>query len=185
MSATPKIYSFHSTAPGTTIDVTAGTMRYKYGTGPTADNDTTDLVSPIPIPSTGINYSLRKHTKIAWTTPPTQQIRDLIWYLANRPEVDNPSLAPASSWVGATLWAGIKNTYTEALAADLTGVVSGLSNADNYNLSSGLTVITGIVIGVEGSGSSQGFVVTQMALTPNVTPGVKSARSMFYRYKEI
>src|SRR5581483_5615728 len=52
-----------------------GNVRYKQ-----ADDSLKNIANPIPIPTSGANYSFRKSMKIKWTTPPPTQISNLRWF---------------------------------------------------------------------------------------------------------
>lgn len=167
-------------AGGATQDFTARDARYKR-----ADNSDADLNNPIPIPSSGINYSYPKHTKIAWTTTPNELIQNLQWYLL---EADQ-AIDPALNWDGLTLWAGLTSTanYLQGTTNDAVALRPNLTDAATYNSATPLVVLAGTVIaaGETGTGMTQPFVVSQLAVLPAALSGLKGRREIYFRFEEI
>lgn len=178
MPASNKIWVRHGSGGGTTTDVTAQELRYKR-----KDNSTVDLNDPVPIPSSGVNYSAAKFTQIAWLTTPTSSISNLRWYLEATPT----NVDPAEAWDGVTMWVGITVGYLQSPDAP-TGLVNGCTaNADVYGTSANPIIVnSGTVLSNPSTGvGTQPYVVTQLAINANCISGVKSARPWYYRWVEV
>lgn len=175
MPATPKIWVYHG-AGGTTSDISAGDLRYKR-----KDNSTADLSDPVPIPSSGVNYSAVKFTKIAFITAPSGSISNLRWFLDATPATGDPS----SEWVGVTLWAGHTAGYTQSVDAP-TGLIGGVTaNCDSITVLNPLTINGSTVITSPSTGvGTQNYLMTQMAIAAACLSGLKAQRPWWYRWTE-
>jgi hypothetical protein len=163
-----------------TGDVTGTTVRYKL-----ADNDTQDSNNPILLPSSGLNLSWRKSSKVNYTTTPAGSITNLRWFLAT-------ALA-----TGIRLFARVQipNQYIVASAGDTAGIAGftdtvpnqNANDAVNYTASTPLTVNAGTVLSNPSTGEgSQVFVETQASVGSTFAggPGPISPWTMTYRYNE-
>jgi hypothetical protein len=59
MAATIQIVSYHDAAAATENTITSGTIRFKV-----ADNDAQDTANPVPVPTSGTNYSFAQIGRI-------------------------------------------------------------------------------------------------------------------------
>lgn len=179
MPANPVILFYHGAGPDPGVDKSGIEARYKR-----ADNSDADLNNPIPIPSSGINYSYPKHQKISWLTSPNELIQNLVWFVD---PADNILGDPALNWDGMTLWAGITDTYVQGVTLDAAALRAGLTDAISYDSASPLSVLADIVIGAGeiGPGMTQQYVLTQLAVLPAALSGLKGRRNVWYRYEEV
>jgi len=173
VAATIEIRSFHGASGSPTpTNIKDTEIRHKL-----ADNDTADLNSPIPIPSSGTKYGWRKHTKLFVVSGLGTQIGNIRWFAAASP----------SDWAGTvSMFAGLKSSYTQGGSGDESAQVSGTANASLYDSTNPLTVNAATnAITANSSYGTQDYVVQQIGVNSTATSGVKTARTCSYRYDEI
>lgn len=183
MAAATDVLSFHGVT-ASAYSVKGTNARHKRD-----DNDTADLEQPIMVPTEldpagTTNYGWRKHTKINFTSTPTAQISNLVWYLDLLPEDTDP----ARNWDGVSFYAGLKVSYTGGSASDEAGMVSGLADADliPYDAMTPMVVTSGVVLSNPSTGyGTQDYVVVQMSVNGLALPGEKDPRQSYYRWDEI
>jgi hypothetical protein len=171
MVAVAEVHVFHGAAPGTPTDVTDTTIRFKR-----ADNDTQDANNPIPIPTSGTNYSWRKAFKLRCpATGPDNKIENLRLYSELQ-----------SLGTGRSILCKTASTYTQGSSGDEGTPLSGSADVDTYTSGSPLVVAAGQVFGAAETGSgTQDFVELQAALTSAGSQGdAAAAKGIVYRYDE-
>jgi len=180
--ATTNIWLYTGAAAGTTSDVSGSPgFRHKQ-----ADDGAIDLTAPVPIPSAGgENFSWRKHTKLVFTSDPSQKISNLRWYTVLK--------SGLSGWTGLTMYVGLTNDagYVQGSSSDSTTKMTqeSLSDGDSYISSTPLTV-NGGDLGVTATTpvpatGTQKYVVQQIGVGDAAAPGVTADRTCYYRYNEI
>lgn len=170
MSAVVEVRTYHGAGP-TSGNVTGQTIRMKR-----ADDDTQDAAAPVPIPSSGTNYSWRKSLKIYATTGPDNSVENLRLFS------DGTSLG-----VGMTVYAKVASSYTQASATDEAGLLSGAVDVDTFTSVSPLTVQASQVLGpaeVGDGGANQDFLELQLAVLSTSSPGNSAAKTLTYRWDE-
>lgn len=166
MAATVQIISYHGAGAATENTITSSTIRYKQ-----ADDDTQDTSNPVPVPTSGTNYSYAKWTKIKVTSAPTGDITNLRWF------------SDGVSWgTGVDLYVGKTATYTQSTAATLNSVASVV--ATTYVAATPLTINAGTVLSATTGTGTQDYVCTQVRVTTTASAGVTAARAYTYRYDE-
>lgn len=180
MAASTQIWVFTGAAAGTTANIKNAELRMKR-----ADNTTVDLANPVPIPASEptLNYSWRKHTKLAFGTLPNEEIRNLRWYAEDK--------AGLGTWSGITLFVGVTPSYTQGSSSDEATQVGGTNHAQNYLVGTPLTVNSGVVLTKttdlpnNPTGDTQDYIVLQVAVGASASSGVTQQRDVFYRMDEI
>jgi hypothetical protein len=168
-----EVHSWHgSTASPTITNVASAEMRHKL-----ADNDTADLNAPVPVPAAGTKYGWRKYTKLYVASGLGSQIGNIRFFAAAKP----------SDWVNSCdLFAGTTPSYAAGTAADEAGQLGGTANVNSYDSTSPLTVNSSAgAITASASYGSQDYVLQQIGVLSTATNGVKTARTLTYRYDEI
>lgn len=162
---------FHGVAPGTPIDVTNQTLRMKR-----SDDDTQDALSPVPIPSSGFEYSWRKSFKLFFTTAPDNAVSNLRFFS------DGGSLG-----VGRSLLFGRSSSYVQASAADQSGGI-GSTDVSQITAASPEVIQAGdVVISTDSfpTDGNQDFVMLQLRNDSTAIAGDASAEvTCSYRYDE-
>lgn len=161
---------YHGASPGAATDVTNQTVRFKQ-----ADNDTQDANDPIPIPSSGFNYSWRKSFKLLATTGPDNQITNLRFFSEQQDLGTDRDILIATS-----------ASYTQGSSADESTPISAV-DVDTYSLGAPLTVQAGQVFGAAETGEgTQDFVVLQARVGPAATAGnADNAKGLVWSYDEV
>src|SRR5574337_1237249 len=117
MAAATQIHLFSGVTGLTFTDITAQECRFKR-----ADDGAPDFAAPITIPSTGANYSWRKHTKLWVDSGLNGWIANLRWFAESEP----------LDWQGQiTLYVKSSDTYTQGSVSDETTILSSASDANN------------------------------------------------------
>ncbi len=170
MSATIQIDSFHGSTPVPNSNISS--IRFRRD-----DTDTQDYSSPIPIPSSGINYSWRKSIKANITISPSAQISNLRWY------------SDGIAWEnGVVCYVCHYSNYIQASVSDNTTEISGSDLADStiYTSASPLVINSGIVISNPNTGyGTQDYLIMQLSVDSDAVQGVQSSHSFFYTWDEI
>lgn len=173
MAADTQFAVFHGAAPGVPTDVTNQTIRFKR-----ADDDGIDASSPVPVPSSGFNYSWRKNCKLRVDdlgSGPDNVISNLRFYSEGQ-----------SFGTDKALLVAVAAAYTQASAADESAAIAGAVDVDSYTSAAPLVVNGGTVFSAAEVGDgSQNFVVLQARLGPAAGGGnVAEAKGLVYRYDE-
>lgn len=179
MVATVKIHSYHGSTP-VTNDITGIQVRFKR-----ADNDTVDASNPLIITAGITTFSYRKHTRLAFLTAPSNQIENVKWL------IDETSGGGQTYMQnGFVHFSRVNSTYTEAPTTDVGAPVSGTVNTEeNYTSTSPLTVFAGVIV-TSGSSfptygdSAQDYVVQQMGVRSDASPGASPVKTLVYRFDE-
>ncbi len=170
MAADTAISEFQGAAPGTPASIDGLTIRFKR-----ADNSTQDANDPVPIPSSGYEYSWRKSLKLRVpTTGPDNEIRNLRFYSEGQSlGIDREILILKDA------------TYTQGSSGDESAAISAV-NVDTYTIGSPLTIEAGQVFAAAETGNgTQDFVELQARIGPTATAGNSSAaKGLVYRYDE-
>lgn len=170
MAADALIATYHGASPGTPVDVTNSTIRWKR-----ADNDAQDALDPIPVPTAGFAYSWRKSFKVRVASiGPDNAIRNLRFYS------EGQDLGTDRIFLIATA-----GSYTQGSTGDETAAISAV-DVDSYTSTAPLVVNAGQVFGPSETGDgSQDFVEIQARIGPAATAGnVAAAKGLAYRYDE-
>lgn len=170
MASTTEIHVFHGAGPSNS-DITNTEIRFKR-----ADNDTVDALNPVPIPTSGTNYSQRKHTKLRIVTAPANQITNLRFFSSG-----------TALGTGITHLVAAAAAYTQASTADETAAIPGGTDSASYTSAAPLVVNSGIVAQSTDSFptfGTQDFLVQQMAVGTTASAGTSGARTFTYRYDE-
>ena len=174
MAATTTVRSFHGSGPSN-ADVTSTEIRFKR-----ADNDTVDALNPVPIPTSGFNYSWRKHTKLRIDTAPANQITNLRWFSSG-----------TALGTGITHLAVNSSSYTQGSSSDESAAIPSGVDSSTYTSGSPLTITAGQVAAsgdtfptFAGSSGSQDYMVQQMKVDTTAAAGASGARTFTYRYDE-
>lgn len=179
MAASAQTRYYHGSSPGSAGgDVTGSTVRHKR-----ADNDIQDANNPLPVPTSGLVFTWRKHSKENYTTTPSGSITNLRWFIG------------AAMAAGLYLGAWLNAIYTQGATADETGITGftdttpnqTTNDASNYLAAAPLTVNSGTVLTNPSTGEgSQSYVVTQLGVRSTYAggPGAISPVAVTYRYSE-
>ncbi len=150
----------------------------------TADDPTNGSNYPIPVPSSGTNYSYWVVTRLQAQSAPSTSITNIKWYTDGTNSLGTGvslNVAKCSAYVQATGTQGTTgNQLTSAnYSSALTPSVA--VNAFQYTSASPLTVAGSI-------GSTTGdfgdFVIYQVAVANNASPGVTAAETITWQYDE-
>lgn len=169
MAASYEVNVWHGAGP-TDSAWSAGARYHRADTSPTTDGATTF----IPIPTSGTNYSWRKHHKLKVTVAPTGVCSNLRWF------------TDGTSWgTGISFFARTNGTYTQGSSSDNSAQVSGTVDAvANYVAGTPLTVNAGTVLTATTGYGTQDYVVTQVGGGTTAGAGTTSARTLTYRVDE-
>ena len=170
MPATVEVQAFHGVSPGTGIDRTNQTVRYKR-----ADDDVQDATLPVAIPPSGVNFSFRKSFKLVTTVTPDNQISNLRFFS------DGAALG-----TGRRILFKTATTYTQASAADETGL-AGTVDVDTLTIISPSVINAGVVITNPATGQgAQDFVELQLEISAAAIVGNPTgSKATFYRFDEV
>jgi hypothetical protein len=180
------------TAPGASTDVDAlgpPTLRFK-----TNDNTTIDSVDPVPIPSSGTNYSYWKQIYLYCDTAPDTQVDNVKFYtdgggfgtgitLNVGDEFPTHTNASDAGYEVATGTSGTTGDEVTAAHASVTGVT------DAFTFTSG-SPLSGPSISEDSSvinaiGETTNYLVLQLAVISTATPGNKTDETLTFQYDEI
>lgn len=195
MVATFSIYYDHGgsdTAPGTSTDVDdlgPPAIRFK-----TNDNSTIDSVDPVPIPTSGTNYSYWKQIYLRCDTAPDTQVDNLKFYtdgtgfgtgITLNVGLQFPTKNSGSS-AGYEVATGTPGTTGDEVVAGHASI-SSVASAFGYNVGSPLS---GPTISEDSSiinaiGETSNYLVFQIAVINTATPGNKTNETLTLQYDEI
>lgn len=169
MAATYQVDVFHGSSP-TGAAWSAGARFHRADTSPTTDGATTY----IPIPTSGTNYSWRKHFKLNVTATPVGSVSNLRFF------------SDGTSWgTGVTAYVKTSSTYTQGSSSDNSTQISGSTDVTTYTSGSPLTINSGTVLSNPSTGyGTQDYLVMQVGGTSLVAAGTTSARTLTYRVDE-
>jgi hypothetical protein len=169
MAAAYEVNVFHGASP-TEEAWPAGGRFHRADTSPTTDGATTY----IPIPTSGTNYSWRKHFKLKVTTTPVGAVSNLRFF------------SDGSSWgTGVTAYAKKDASYTQGSSSDNSAQLASSADVTTYTSASPLSVNSGEVIANPDTGyGTQDYVVMQVGGTSSAAAGTTSARTLTYRVDE-
>jgi hypothetical protein len=178
--------------PGASTDVDAlgpPTLRFK-----TNDNTTIDSVDPVPIPSSGTNYSYWKQIYLYCDTAPDTQVDNVKFYtdgggfgtgitLNVGDEFPTHTNASDAGYEVATGTSGTTGDEVTAAHASVTGVT------DAFTFTSG-SPLSGPSISEDSSvinaiGETTNYLVLQLAVISTATPGNKTDETLTFQYDEI
>lgn len=172
MAATTKIHEFIGSGP-TAVDITSLHIRFKRADNDDSAEQPPDALNPVPIPTSGTNYSWRKHTKLYIQTTPANQISNLRYFSSG-----------TALGTGIVHQALLNATYTQGSTSDETTSIGGTDTA-TYTSSSPLTVNSGVVIANPSTGyGTQNYLVQQMNIGTTASAGTSGTRTLTYRYDE-
>ena len=181
-------------SPGASTDVDAlgaPALRFK-----TNDNTTIDAIDPVPVPSSGTNYSYWKQIYLKCDTAPDTQVDNIKFYtdgtgfgtgITLNVGLQFPTKNSAStvgyevaSTGGTSGTTGIELTAGHAL-------VSSVASAFDYTSGSPLT---GPSISEDSSiinaiGETSNYLCLQVAVASTATPGNKTDETLTFQYDEI
>lgn len=178
-------------SPGTSqnIDSYSPNLRFK-----TADNATIDANHPIPIPTSGTNYSYWKQIYLKCTGAPTTQVDNIRFYsdgssgfgtgvaLKVGDETPVKNSGASTGYEVATGTAGSTGDEMVAAHAGLTGSASVFS----YTSASPLTVSiseSGNII--NATNETTNYIILQMEVADTASPGSLSAETLTFMYDEV
>lgn len=167
MPATVNITSYHGAAGATTANVDGTSIRYKV-----ADNDTFDANNPIPIPTSGTNYSYIKQFRFNATTTPANTINNLKVYTDGANGLGT----------GIDIQAKTSATYTDPVANGTTAL-SG-SPASIFTRTSGSPLSVTGSISNPSTGAFGDYIQTQMSVDNTATQGNSSTETITFSYDE-
>lgn len=173
MAATTEIHIFTGAFPGTNTNVTSTEVRFKRQDEYAASGGTA-AQAPVPIPTSGTNYSWRKHFKLRVVTDPSNQISNLRFFSSG-----------SSLGTGITHNVATTGTYVAGSSADETASIGG-ADSSTYTAGSPLVINSGQVMaaGAAPTFGTQDFTVQQMGVGTAAVAGVSGARTYTYRYDE-
>ncbi len=180
------------TAPGTETDVDglgAPNLRMK-----TADTFAIDSTNPVPIPSSGTNYSFWKQIYLFCDTAPDTQVDNIQFYtdgttfgtgVTLNVALQFPTKTSASDAGYEVATGTVGTTGIEVI----TGHASVTSVASAFDYTSGST-LSGPTISEDSSiinatGESSNYLVLQLAVVSTASPGNKTDETMTFQYDEI
>lgn len=166
MPATVNITSYHDATGSTTNNVDGATIRYKV-----ADNDTNDANNPVPIPTTGTNYSFIKQFRFNAASTPANTINNLKVY------------ADGANGLGTGLDLRVKlsASYTNPIAQGTTSL-SGTASIFTYTAGSPLAV-TGSISN-PSTGAFGEYIQTQVSAADNAVQGNSNNETITFSYDE-
>ena len=187
-------YDFAGTdgSPGTEQDVDAlgpPTLRFK-----TNDNATIDSNDPVPIPSSGTNYSYWKQVYLFCDTAPDTQVDNVKFYtdgsgfgtgitLNVGDQFPTKNSASNAGYEVATGTSGTTGDEVTAEHADISSVTSAFSYTSGSPLS-GPTISEDSSI-IDAVSETTNYLVFQLAVTSSASPGNKSNETLTFQYDEI
>lgn len=168
MAATTLVHVFHGAGP-TATDITSTEIRFRRD-----DTDAVNAGAAVPIPTSGTNYSWRKHTKLRISTDPANQIANLRFFSSGN-----------SLGTGITHQVLQTGTYTLASSTDETTSIAG-TDSSTYTSGSPLVVNSGVVMsnGAAPTYGTQDYLAQQIGVGTTASAGTSPARTYTYRYDE-
>jgi len=178
--------------PGASTDVDAlgpPTLRFK-----TNDNTTIDSVDPVPIPSSGTNYSYWKQIYLYCDTAPDTQVDNVKFYtdgggfgtgitLNVGDEFPTHTNASNAGYEVATGTSGTTGNEVTANHALVTGVTDAFTFTSSSPLS-GPTISEDSSV-INAIGETTNYLVLQLAVISTATPGNKTDETLTFQYDEI
>ena len=178
--------------PGASTDVDAlgaPALRFK-----TNDNTTIDAIDPIPVPSSGTNYSYWKQIYLYCDTAPDTQVDNIKFYtdgagfgtgitLNVGDEFPTKNNASDAGYEVATGTSGTSGDEVVAAHADLTGVTDAFTFTSGSPLS-GPTISEDSSI-INAIGETSNYLVLQVAVGTTASPGNKTDETLTFQYDEI
>tara|TARA_R110002167_G_scaffold64455_2_gene182250 strand:- start:3110 stop:3703 length:594 start_codon:yes stop_codon:yes gene_type:complete len=180
--------------PGSSTDVDAlgaPALRFK-----TNDNTTIDAIDPVPVPSSGTNYSYWKQIYLKCDTAPDTQVDNIKFYTDGSgfgtgitlnvglqfPTKNSGSTAgyEVASTGGTSGTTGIELTAGHAL-------VSSVASAFNYTSGSPLTgpTISEDSSIINAQNETTNYLILQVAVAATASPGNKTDETLTFQYDEI
>ena len=161
-AAQVEIHSFHGSTPSGS-DVTGGTIRFKK-----ADDDAQDTNNPIPIPSSGYEYSYIKTLQLKAVTSPSGKIDNIKWYTDG-----------GLGWPGCGIFVKCQASYIDPTSQKDTALSGWCDNWASYTSANPLSV--------PGSISYPGgyfghLVIQQLRVGSGASVGVQAAETVTFRY---
>lgn len=180
------------TAPGTSTDVDAlgpPAIRFK-----TNDNNTIDSVDPVPVPSSGTNYSYWKSIYLKCDTAPDTQVDNIKFYtdgsgfgtgITLNVGLQFPTKNSASN-AGYEVAGGTSGTTGEEVIANHGGITSV---GDAFSYTSG-SPLSGPTISEDSSiinaiGETTDYLILQAAVGTTAIPGNKTNETLTFQFDEI
>lgn len=178
--------------PGTNQDVDAlgpPAIRFK-----TADDATIDSNNPVPIPTSGTNYSYWKHIYLYCDTAPDTQVDNIKFYtdgsgfgtgitLNAGDQFPTKNSASDAGYEVATGTGGTSGDEVVANHAGITSVTSAFSYTSGSPLSGPTISEDGSII--NNIGETTNYLVLQLAVVNTASPGNKSNETLTFQYDEI
>lgn len=183
MAASVYIYRYTGAGPTATRIDTGGSGTARASTSDSADPG---VANPIPIPSTGKNYSYWVTTGLYAATSPTSVINNIRWYTSG-----------VSPWSGVFLQAGTASAYTEATGTlgttglplngtNYTGLSPASPTEDNaFSYTSGNPLVVSGSLSNPSTGAFGDYVVYQVAVSSAASQGVTQPLTIWWTYDEV
>lgn len=137
-----------------------------------------DVNNPVPVPAAGTNYGWRKLTRIKVVSGIGTQVGNIRWFAD----------VPPVNWAGTvSMFSGTTPSYLiQGSSGDETAQLPSTANVNIYTSASPLTVnASASAITTDNSYGSQDYVISQIGVLAGTPSGVKTARSIVYRYDEV
>ena len=195
MAATVKVYyDWGGTdgSPGTSQNVTNnGTNKIRFKT---ADDDTIDTNNPIPVPTSGTNYSFWKHVYMQVSTAVGLTKIDNVQFYGDGAVFDYTGVTLNVSTATPNNTALTNYGYAVAVGtAAVTGTiltghgsVSAVASATGYTSGSPLTVsISEASNQLDATGEKTDYIIMQLAVTDAASSGTLTAETLTISYDEI
>jgi hypothetical protein len=181
MAATVKIGRWNGANPGASNDITSASLT--LGT-----SDEATQGSPIPIPSSGSNYSYWAHTALVATVAPDTAIDNIFWYTDGTNSLGtgvNAIVSTASAYDQATGTAGSSGELLNVTNhASLSGCPRDGSTSPMFLYDSGCKLtISGSIDASTGS-AGDFFVVYQINVVDTAGAGNTAEETMTFEYDE-
>lgn len=189
MVASTSIWEINGAVSGTFTILTSA--RYSL-----SDNEAPGTNNPVPIPSTGYNYSFWKHHVLNFTGTFTQ-VNNIRWYTDGTIgwNLGTSGLLLVGTRASGDAGAPVSTGYVRASGSTTTGVWA-MSGHTYYqqavtsgNLINAATYVVGAPLTIDSQTyATSGFskaVITQVSVDTNATQGTQSAETVTFRYDEI
>lgn len=170
MAANVQILVWHgaSASKASTALTDGQAIRFKQ-----ADNDTVDLISKIPIPASGTNYSYPKNFQFSSTTTPSNILDNLKIY----------SDGVNSLGTGASLLVKTSATYVDP-TTNTTTAVAGMSSIFGYTSSVPVPLAISGSLTNPATGAFGDFIVMQMGIDSTAAAGTTGSETITFSYDE-
>lgn len=181
-------------APGTASDITSGTLRLK-----TAENITVDTSNPIPVPTTGSNYSYWRQVYLKCTAKNDMTQIDNVKFFGDS--------AVFTGYTGVNLYVGGQLTTKNSGASTGYDLATGTPSTTGDRMDSGAskhtdlttrtdaTTLTSaaplsVIISesssiIDATNETSNYVVLQLAVGSTASSGVLTAETLTFRYDEV